>query len=116
MPDLSKLPLWARHHMQKLEADVTYWKNIATQVQTGTTRVTIDRLDDDRRMSLPDNFPFRFSIVTAKDFKGRDQHHAIDVSVNTDHSSQPALLLQSPTGRLVITPSSSNVAYVRVEL
>jgi hypothetical protein len=100
--DVNKLPLWARSMIEKLEADVEYYKNkfsgMGGEKETNTY-FWIDNPVDGKRVFLPDGGEISFF----------DRYgHTVDVRV-----SRQGGVRVSCWGRIRTYPEASNV--VRVE-
>lgn len=102
--DLSKLPVWARHRIEKLEADVEWWKSKAVKAEAGEASIwMVHGLDEDIPLAQAGE-TIRFDMAPGS---------RIDVRFDKQH---PGELYVSASGRLggdiVVTPQSSNVIRV----
>lgn len=101
--DKNKLPLWAQHLVEKLEADVSYWKEKANAVAAGPafSNVFIDDMIDQKKRALPPNSHIGFRIGGPFD-DGRDI-----ITCNPDRTTGSRLIVRAQRS-LIVRPHASN--------
>ncbi len=83
--DLSKLPKWARFRIEKAEADVTFYKDMAENRQAG--------------------------LLERGEYK-IDQDHVFRVQLQEDQHG-PYLAVYGDLNTILVEPRSSNVVWIR---
>lgn len=109
MRDVSKLPGWARHEIERLRSDVESWRSravAAASVDAAGTDTYIERIGEGAervKTGLPPGTVVYFKLPDGE-----------EVSVCVDRHGRGAYV-NSPTGRVFVSPAASNAVYVSVE-
>jgi hypothetical protein len=109
--DISKLPVWARHRIEKLEADLKWTDDRLQAISAPDARIVANPYDD-KPIGFTDNTVFRFSMGEVGD------HREIQVNLvyETGADSRDAWVLRvsSNHGQVAVMPRASNSFNVRL--
>jgi hypothetical protein len=105
--DVNKLPVWARHRLQKLEADNRYMADKLAEGPENSDTFADPFSELSRPLGQGPTIRFTLDGKPAED--SRDY---IEAYLDHDSKGEPFVRISSVEG-LMFLPSSSNVAYVR---
>lgn len=103
--DVERLPKWAQDRISQLEADVEYWKRLATAGPEDSDTFVRHYADDDKPLGAGQRISFRWT-------DGRGEWPGfteIEAYIDGDH-----LTVRASNGGLYVQPSASNSIRVRV--
>jgi len=111
-PAFKRLPLWARHHIEKLDADVEYWKAQAHAACTlGESNTTLWDFTENAQLGLPPDAKIRFTLArepSHPDLRELSEQQWITAGIIEDEPGKPILEIRAYHG-LVLRPHSRNV-------
>lgn len=102
MNDESKLPKWAQTEMRTLRSRLAAFEAHVSAAHPGTNVALVDGRGE---RPLPKNSRPRFALPSGR----------IDVVFGGAQQPKDVLVIRSLDGDLIVSPSSSNVVYVRTE-
>ncbi len=109
--DLSKLPKWAQHEIQRLSANVDWWKLKfeATLGGEGSTGVAVRTVD--KEMPLPEGTEVLFTVGKRD---GADDPYFQKVFFRLDEYGDILVYANANDRALAFIPSSSNTGKIRL--
>lgn len=110
-----KLPMWARHEIERLRANERDYKTKAYEaahpgLKSNTWIETYAEVDGDKRLGLPSDSTIVFNIGDAKN------ERRIQCRVHwRDGHITPSLHVSSSDGTLIVKPCAANFIELKVE-